>query len=110
VATWSYPSVTDVRKQIEERNDGTRPAEPYQRIAGSILEGILRARLRAHPLVESRDGWRLTELNGTEGILTDLDGVEHRVAARYVGDATQQDWATVLDTVSGARPLPHQSE
>ncbi|HEX5402453.1 MAG TPA: FAD-dependent monooxygenase [Pseudonocardiaceae bacterium] len=84
VTTWSYPSVAGVRERIEQTNDGTSPAEPYQRIAGSILEDVLRARLRAHPLVELRAGWRLTELEGTEGAFVDPDGGRHRVAARYV--------------------------
>lgn len=84
VTTWSYPSVAGVRERIEQVNDGTSPAQPYQRIAGSILEGVLRARLRAHPLVDLREGWRLTGLDGTDGSFTDLEGTRHAVAARYV--------------------------
>jgi 2-polyprenyl-6-methoxyphenol hydroxylase-like FAD-dependent oxidoreductase len=48
VATWSYPSVDGVRERIADVNDGSSPAQPYQRIAGSNLEDMLRARLRAH--------------------------------------------------------------
>lgn len=91
VTTWSYPSVDGVRERIVEVNDGSSPAQPYQRIAGSILEDILRARLLAHPLVDLREGWRfvdfdavLVDQNGPVAVLVDQDGAEHRIRAGYV--------------------------
>ncbi|GAB2483168.1 FAD-dependent oxidoreductase [Promicromonospora xylanilytica] len=86
VATWSYPSVEAVGDSIARDNDGAVPAEPYQRLAGSILEDVLREHARAHPLIDLREGWTVAELDpDTPGaLLLGPDGERHRVSATYV--------------------------
>jgi len=88
IATWHYSSVQELRDRIEAVNDGTMPAEPHQRLQGSLLEELLRARVDAHPLVDFRPGFALRELEqGAEDVLASLvqagTGVEHRVRASY---------------------------
>ncbi|GAB3174234.1 FAD-dependent oxidoreductase [Myceligenerans halotolerans] len=86
VATWRYPSVDAVRESIAEHNDGSRPAEPYQRLPGSILEDVLREHARAHPLIDLREGWRVTELepDAPGAVVVGPDGERHEVSATYV--------------------------
>jgi len=38
-----YPSVTEAKKEIATRNDGTLPLEPYQLISQYTLEPLLKA-------------------------------------------------------------------
>ncbi len=62
VAVWHHPSVADLVKRYREHNDGSTPAEPYQRVQGSIMEDYLRRQAREHPLVDLRESWTFTEL------------------------------------------------
>lgn len=86
VATWSYPSVEVVGESIARDTDGAVPAEPYQRLAGSILEDVLREHARAHPLIDLREGWTVAELDpdAPGALLVGPDGERHRVSATYV--------------------------
>jgi 2-polyprenyl-6-methoxyphenol hydroxylase-like FAD-dependent oxidoreductase len=63
VLVWHHPSVDQMRRRFAGVNDGTAPAEPYQRIQGSLLEALLRDAARAHPLVDLREGWTLSDLH-----------------------------------------------
>ncbi|WP_433831163.1 FAD-dependent monooxygenase [Actinoplanes sp. CA-015351] len=67
ITTWHYPSVDDHRAADARDNDGSRPAEPYQRITGALLEEILRQRAAAHPLIETYEGVRFTGLREEAG-------------------------------------------
>ena len=73
VLVWHQPSVDQLRRQYATINDGTAPAEPYQRVQGSLLERLLRDTIRAHPLIDLREGWTFTDLD------QDTDGVHARV-------------------------------
>lgn len=89
VTTWRLPSVDEMRRRIFERNDGTQPHEPWQRISQVELEPVLRARCIANPLIEMRRGWRFELLDqddtGVTSQLTDLmTGAEATVRSRYV--------------------------
>lgn len=89
IAVWRYHSVTELQQAIAERNDGTMPAEAHQRLQGSWLEGLLRERLRAHPLVDFREGIAFADLDlGDEKVTAHLvdtdDDASHQVTARYV--------------------------
>ncbi|WP_326686789.1 FAD-dependent monooxygenase [Streptomyces sp. NBC_01795] len=90
VDEWTHPSVDDVFASIAERNDGTSPLEPYQRLPGNILEELLRRRAGEESLVELRTGTAFRELtqlpDGTvSATLTDMaTGEEYTERARYV--------------------------
>jgi 2-polyprenyl-6-methoxyphenol hydroxylase-like FAD-dependent oxidoreductase len=70
VLVWHHPSVNQMRQRYAAVNDGTAPAEPYQRVPGSRLETLLRDAARAHPLVDLREGWTLCDLRCAVGDVT----------------------------------------
>ncbi|WP_225801882.1 FAD-dependent monooxygenase [Streptomyces sp. NK15101] len=73
ITTWDLPSVAEERRRITERNDGTQPAEPGQRISQIELEPVLRAHCRREPLVELRCGLRFDTLTqDDEGVTSTL--------------------------------------
>ncbi|RKS73125.1 2-polyprenyl-6-methoxyphenol hydroxylase-like FAD-dependent oxidoreductase [Actinomadura pelletieri DSM 43383] len=89
ITTWELPSVAEERRRIAEQDDGTRPAEPGQRISQIELEPVLRAHCRREPLVDLRPGLRFDALtqdsDGVTSHLVDVmsdEGV--RVRSRYV--------------------------
>lgn len=97
VATWNYASVAELRERIATVNDGSVPVEPHQRLPGSLLEQILRERVRACPTVDFRAGWVFQELtqdpdgardgarDGASVRVTDsTTGAEHHIRARFV--------------------------
>ena len=88
IAVWDYASVTELSDRIAVVNDGTMPAEPYQRLQGSLLEEILRDRVRACPRVDFREGWEFLELTqDADGVTAQLadtaTGTRQRVRARF---------------------------
>jgi 2-polyprenyl-6-methoxyphenol hydroxylase-like FAD-dependent oxidoreductase len=89
LAVWRHPSVAEATAALEDRNDGTTPAEAYQRVPGSLLESILRARAREHPLVDVREGWTFTNVyhrpDGVTATLVDAaTRTRHAVRADYL--------------------------
>lgn len=89
VRTWEYESVSEVTRRIGEINDGSSPLEPYQRVRGSLLEGVLRARAKEHPLIDLQEGWRFYELTQHDyGVSAQLvhgaTGRQHRIRARFL--------------------------
>src|SRR3979490_2256103 len=54
-----YPSVTDWRRLIRERNDGSMPAEPPMRVSQVEIEPVLQRAVQAAPMVEARWGVEL---------------------------------------------------
>lgn len=102
LSEWAHPSVSEEWQRIEAENDGTRPLEPYQRLLGSALEELLRWRGREHALIALREGWTVRGVEHpvdpsagdaddhraapapTTVHLTDHEGRERRIAARYV--------------------------
>lgn len=89
VSVWEYPSVDGLRERYEGVVDGTAPLEPYQRLQGSLLEDVLRSRVRGHPLVDLREGQefrRFTdEGDSVEAVLFDTAaGREYALRAQYL--------------------------
>jgi 2-polyprenyl-6-methoxyphenol hydroxylase-like FAD-dependent oxidoreductase len=89
VLVWHRPSVAELRRDYAAAADGSAPLEPYQRLRGSGLEGLLREAARAHPLIDVREGWTLVDLATTaDGVTaTVVDGRagrRHVVAADYL--------------------------
>ncbi|MFJ7156712.1 FAD-dependent monooxygenase [Streptomyces sp. NPDC101118] len=89
VSVWEYPSVTGLRERYADRNDGTAPLEPYQRLQGSLLEDVLRGRVRRHPLIDLREGQSFLSLtqdgDGVEAVLRDeADGHTYALHADWL--------------------------
>lgn len=57
-----YPSVTEWRRLIAERNDGSMPAEPPMRVSQVEIEPVLQRAVQAAPRVEARWGVAFEEL------------------------------------------------
>ncbi|MCD0448658.1 FAD-dependent monooxygenase [Actinocorallia sp. API 0066] len=70
VTVWDLPSVAEERRRIVERNDGTQPAVPGQRISQIELEPVLRAHCRNEPLIDLRCGLRLESLTQDDDTVT----------------------------------------
>ena len=51
-----YPSVTEERIRIRDRNDGAQPREPGMRVSQVEIEPVLKAAAEASPEVEVRFG------------------------------------------------------
>jgi 2-polyprenyl-6-methoxyphenol hydroxylase-like FAD-dependent oxidoreductase len=88
ITTWDYPSVEETRRRDARDNDGSRPAEAYQRITGALLEEILRDRVRADPLIRLHEGMRFTGLRDEQhrvvATAVDLAGTEHELPGSYL--------------------------
>jgi 2-polyprenyl-6-methoxyphenol hydroxylase-like FAD-dependent oxidoreductase len=89
VWVWSRPSVNDERERYAAVNDGTAPAESYQRVPGSVLEALLRDAARKHPLIDLREGWTFSDLqvDGDSVLATVVEPVAHNrhaIRTRYL--------------------------
>lgn len=87
VARWDHPSVGELIERYERTSDGSAPVEPYQRVQGSLLEDLVRARARAHPLVDMWQGWSFAGSERTAGgvTVTVARGAERRrIATRFL--------------------------
>ncbi len=89
IAVWEYGSPAGLAARAAGVTDGSAPLEPYQRIPGSVLEDMLRATLRRHPLVDLREGWRCTGVEQSGGVVAatvreEATGAERRLEARFL--------------------------
>lgn len=89
IAVWDYPSAAALSARIAAVNDGSVPVEPHQRLQGSLLEQILRDRVRGCQLVEFLEGWAFTGLAQCAGgvsahIAGPADGAEREIRARFL--------------------------
>lgn len=84
-----YPSVTEWRRLIAERNDGTMPREAPMRVSQVVIEPVLRRAILSERLVEARWGVAFEDLaQDAEGVTVTLrraeDGGTERVRCRYL--------------------------
>jgi 2-polyprenyl-6-methoxyphenol hydroxylase-like FAD-dependent oxidoreductase len=89
IAIWRYASPDALDERIAEVNDGSMPMEPYQRMQGSLLEDMLRARARENPMVDMREGWTFTSLQQdgegvTASVVDSTTNTRHTIRARYL--------------------------
>jgi 2-polyprenyl-6-methoxyphenol hydroxylase-like FAD-dependent oxidoreductase len=89
LAVWRQPSVEEKWAQIREHNDGSQPSQPYQRISQAVLEPVMLAHCRRHPLIEVRARWRFESLHqdadGVTSTFRDLsDGTTRTVRSQYL--------------------------
>lgn len=59
VTRWDLPSVDSFRQQIQEKNDGTQPLEPWQRLSQAIFEKWLKGVCDEDPLIDLNYGVRV---------------------------------------------------
>ena len=83
-----YPSVSDWRRLIRARNDGSMPAEPPMRVSQVEIEPVLQRAVQAAPMVEARWGVELQDLtqdqNEVIATLRTADGTTEKVGCRYL--------------------------
>ena len=83
-----YPSVTEWRRLIAERNDGTMPAEPPMRVSQVEIEPVLQRAVLAAPRVEARWSVAFEELaqdeTGVTATLRTADGALEQVRCDYL--------------------------
>lgn len=89
ITTWALPSVDEERRRVAAHNDGTRSAEPGQRISQIELEPVLRAHCLRNHLIDLRAGLRFDSLTQddqgvTSHLLDVMTGDGIRVRSRYV--------------------------
>jgi 2-polyprenyl-6-methoxyphenol hydroxylase-like FAD-dependent oxidoreductase len=82
VALWEYASPAELMRRAAEINDGSLPAEPYQRMQGSLLEEIVRRHVRESPLVDFREGWSFTGLR-QHALGADVDVIDTTTDTRH---------------------------
>ncbi|KAL4861563.1 hypothetical protein BDV12DRAFT_180042 [Aspergillus spectabilis] len=80
IAKWDLPSPNAWRERIKKENDGSMPAQPYQRCSQAVFEAWLKPRIQAEPLIDSHFGLKFESLVETEG------GVESRLVDTTTGE------------------------
>ena len=83
-----YPSVTQWRDMIKERNDGSMPAEPPMRVSQVEIEPVLANAVRSQRLIDAQWGLAFEELSqdrsGVTVTLRSEDGKAQQVRCDYV--------------------------
>lgn len=59
---WDLPGVDKMWKRIRETNDGSMPAEPWQRLSQAVFERWMKSVCEEEPLIELRYGWRVDSI------------------------------------------------
>jgi 2-polyprenyl-6-methoxyphenol hydroxylase-like FAD-dependent oxidoreductase len=82
-------SVNQLRRRYASVRDGSAPVEPYALVSGAELASGLRDAVRAHPMVDLREGWTFTDLrleqDGTIATVLEAGtGVRHVIEANYL--------------------------
>ncbi|EXJ68313.1 uncharacterized protein A1O5_08928 [Cladophialophora psammophila CBS 110553] len=88
ITNWFHPSVNQYRIQIAEKNDGTMPLEPWQRISQAIFEKWLKDRCDENPLIDARFNHRVENIqeveNGATVTVTDQKtGLKKVILSHY---------------------------
>ncbi|KIW78347.1 hypothetical protein Z517_08182 [Fonsecaea pedrosoi CBS 271.37] len=87
VTVWPLPSVNAVRQQILERNDGSQPLEPWQRVSQVIFEKWLKTLCDTDPMVSVRFGWKVVGIQEEQDcVRSTLQNVESGETVIFVSD------------------------
>ncbi len=80
---WDLPGVDKFRNQIRENNDGTQPAEAWQRLSQAIFEKWLKAICDEDPLIDLQFGHKV------ESVQEEKDHVKTTVTSMDSGNSFQ---------------------
>lgn len=69
-ARWEFPSVDVLREQFRQKNDGSSPFEPWQRISQELFEKILKSKCDESDLIDCRFGWKVETVVETDHDVT----------------------------------------
>jgi FAD-dependent monooxygenase len=82
------PSIDEQRASLRDSRDGTRPAQPWQRLSQALFGAVMMPRCLREPLIDVRQGWRLESCAEVDGAvratLANNDGEELTVRADYL--------------------------
>jgi FAD-dependent monooxygenase len=82
------PSTDDFRKTMIEQNDGSHPAEPYERCSQIVFEAWMKEQCGQQPSIDGRWGLKFISAqeddDGVTSHLVDQDGNSHVVRSLYV--------------------------
>lgn len=88
IAHHPYPSVNELKLEIQNTNDGSLPLEPYQLISQYTLEPLLKGVAERTQGVSVRFGYELVSFNEDEEGITasvkDLEGNESELRTLYL--------------------------
>jgi 2-polyprenyl-6-methoxyphenol hydroxylase-like FAD-dependent oxidoreductase len=83
-----YPSVTEWRHKIREKNDGSMPGEPPMRVSQVEIEPVLQRSVQAEPRVDARWGVAFEHLSqdpeGVSATLRTADGQTEQVRCSFL--------------------------
>jgi 2-polyprenyl-6-methoxyphenol hydroxylase-like FAD-dependent oxidoreductase len=81
ITVWHQPSVAEYWRRISRNNDGSQPAQPWQRLSQIVLEPLLRRRCQQHPLIDLRCGRHFDSLSqDRDGVTSLVTNIRHGVA------------------------------
>ena len=80
ITQWELPGVNKWARRIRETNDGSQPAEPWQRLSQVLFEKWLKTLCDEDPLIDVRFGWKV------EGVEEGTDDVHTTVTNVHTGD------------------------
>ncbi|EXJ70410.1 uncharacterized protein A1O5_06478 [Cladophialophora psammophila CBS 110553] len=83
ITRWDLPSVEMFRKEIREKNDGTKPSEPWQRLSQAIFEKWLKDICDKDPLIDLHFGYKV------ESVQEEKDHVKTTVTSADSGASFQ---------------------
>ena len=84
---WDLPSVDEFRKRIRENNDGTQPAEPWQRLSQAVFEKWLKGICDEDPLIDVRFGNKIEHVSeDTDKVRTTVTNVDTGISTTFVSD------------------------
>ena len=66
---WDLPGVDKFWKRIKENNDGTQPAEPYQRMSQAVFEKWMKGVCEKESSIELRYGWRVDSVEERDDVV-----------------------------------------
>jgi 2-polyprenyl-6-methoxyphenol hydroxylase-like FAD-dependent oxidoreductase len=83
-----YPSVTQWRRLIREKNDGSMPGEPPMRVSQVEIEPVLQRSIQTEPRVEARWGVAFDDLSqdqdGVTATLRTAEGQTEQVRSSFL--------------------------
>lgn len=87
ITQWELPGVNKFFQRIRENNDGTQPAEPWQRLSQVVFEKWLKEICDKDPLIDVRFGWKVESVEeGTNDVQTTVTNVETGETVKVTSD------------------------